>query len=193
MSDTARDIQSSEAASTEGLEKFFEVEVVPGATEDYQVAHTEDLSGVSVDEAAKILQLSPKTIKDRLRKGSLRGFKAKDKFGERWLVCLDFEASVAPTELKGVPGEDGVVHGGNGSKSVTPTLLVGHTDSQNNELLKAYKEQIKDLQNQLQAASYRLGYLEHERSTHLEQIKLLTDSQHKPSWWQRFKAFFVKQ
>ncbi len=103
------------------------------------------------------MQLSPKTIKDRLRKGSLRGFKAKAKFGERWLVCLDLEALVAPTELKGLPGQDEVVHGGSSSTSVAPTVLVAPTDSQSNELLEAYKEQVKDLQNQLQAASYRLG------------------------------------
>lgn len=192
MSDTARDIQSIEAASTEGLDNFFEAEVVPGTTEDNQVVPTEDLQGVSVEEAAKILQLSPKTIKDRLRKGSLKGFKAKDKFGERWLVCLDLQASVSPTELKVVPDLDGVVDGGNGSKSVAPTVLVAPTDSQTNQLLEAYKEQIKELQKQVQAASYRLGYLEHERSTHLEQIKLLTDSQQKPTFWQLLKAFFVK-
>jgi hypothetical protein len=193
MTDTARDIQTIEPASTEGLERFFEVEVVPGTTMDYQVVPTEGLQGVSVDEAAKILQLSPKTIKDRLRKGSLKGFKAKDKFGERWLVCLDLAPPEPPIELKVLPGKGEVVDVGRGSESVAPTDLVAPTDSQNNELIEAYKEQVKDLQKQLQAASYRLGYLEHERSTHLEQIKLLTDSQHKPTWWQRFKAFFVKQ
>jgi hypothetical protein len=190
MSDTVRDIQTVEPTSIEGLENLFEAEVVPSNTESYQVSPTENLGGVTVEEAAKILRLSPKTIKDRLRKGSLNGFKAKDKFGERWLVCLDL---VPPTGSLGLPGMDGLVLAGRGGESVAPASSVAPTDSPNDVLVEVYKEQIKDLQHQLQAASFRLGYLEHKVETQTNEIKLLTDSQHKPSWWQRFKAFFVKQ
>jgi hypothetical protein len=51
-------------------------------------------------------------------------------------------------------------------------------------------ELIRDLQNQLQAASFRNGYLESQLENQREQIKLLTDSQHKGGWWARFSSWF---
>jgi chaperonin cofactor prefoldin len=50
---------------------------------------------------------------------------------------------------------------------------------------------IKDLQDKLEAATFRVGYLQHQVETKEEQIKLLTDSQHKPSWWLRLKNLFL--
>lgn len=175
MSDTARDYQDFRPTATEGLDELFDAEVVPGPTDPYQVGPTE---GLPVEEAAKVLGLSVKTIKDRLRKGKLSGFKSKDRFGEKWMVCLDGADQVVPgpTELVGP----------------TSPYQVGPTDGQS-AVVEAYKEQIKELQNKLEAASYRLGFLEHERETYLEQIKLLTDSQHKPGWWARFKKWCAGQ
>lgn len=48
---------------------------------------------------------------------------------------------------------------------------------------------VRDLQAKLEAASYRIGYLEAQLETERQQIKLLTDSQHKSGWWTRFKKW----
>ena len=174
MSDTARDYQTIDAVSTEGLEQIFEAEVVPGSTLESQVLRTE---GVPVDLAARQLGLSPKTVKDRLRKGTLAGFKVKDKFGERWLVSL------GTTELVGV---------GSPSLVAPSDVLVAPTEQETTILVEAYKEQIKHLQAKLEAATYRLGYLEHQVETQEDQLKLLTDSQHKPGRWAKFSSWFFK-
>jgi predicted secreted protein len=56
-----------------------------------------------------------------------------------------------------------------------------------------YKEQIKSLQQKLESATYRIGYLQHHVESQDLQIKLLTDSQHKPGRWQRFRSWFFGQ
>lgn len=85
-----------------------------------------------------------------------------------------------------------VVPGPTDSVQIGSPYQVGPTDEQS-AVIAAYKEQIKELQNKLDAAAYRLGYLEHERETHVEQIKLLTDSQHEPGWWARFTKWCAGQ
>lgn len=52
---------------------------------------------------------------------------------------------------------------------------------------------VRDLQAKLEAASYRIGYLEAQLETERQQVKLLTDSQHKPGWWAQFKKWCAGQ
>ncbi len=54
--------------------------------------------------------------------------------------------------------------------------------------IDAYK-----LLKELEGATYRIGYLEAQLAERDVQIKLLTDSQHKPSQWARFKKWFLGQ
>jgi hypothetical protein len=57
-------------------------------------------------------------------------------------------------------------------------------------------EIIQELMQKLEGANYRIGWLEsqiREREADLHELKLLVDSQHKATWWQRFKQVFVKQ
>jgi hypothetical protein len=42
----------------------------------------------------------------------------------------------------------------------------------------------------LEAANYRIGWLESQLLEREKDIKLLTDSQHKDSWWAGFKKWF---
>lgn len=46
---------------------------------------------------------------------------------------------------------------------------------------------------QLQSANFRNGYLESKLEERDSQIKLLMDSQHKPSHWARFKKWLLGQ
>lgn len=52
--------------------------------------------------------------------------------------------------------------------------------------LEAERERSLALSAKLEAASHRNGYLEAQVESHKEQIRLLTDSQHKAGWWRRF-------
>ncbi len=50
---------------------------------------------------------------------------------------------------------------------------------------------LKEKDAKLEALTMRTGYLEAQLETHKEQIKLLTDSQHKRGWWAQFCSWFV--
>lgn len=175
MSDTVRNIDVIQSATTEGLEDLFDAEVLPGTTTDYQVGPTE---GIPAEQAAKALGLSVKTVKDRLRKGTLTGFKKRDRFGAKWMVCLgrDYQVIPGPTEpdYQVVPGP-------------TDQVLPGTTE------LQALLAVLENKDRELQAASFRNGYLEAQLAERDQQIKLLTDSQHKPSRWARFKKWCAGQ
>lgn len=45
------------------------------------------------------------------------------------------------------------------------------------------------LLKELEGATFRIGYLEAQLAEREQQIKLLTDSQHRPGWWARFKKW----
>ena len=57
--------------------------------------------------------------------------------------------------------------------------------------LKTEREYSRALAAKLEAASHRNGYLEAQTESYQEQIKLLTDSQHKSGWWTRFCSWFM--
>ncbi|WP_217697627.1 hypothetical protein, partial [Klebsiella aerogenes] len=59
--------------------------------------------------------------------------------------------------------------------------------------LSDVESQLKQAQTDLQGANWRNGYLESQVENHREQIKLLTDSQHKPKWWHRIRSWIAGQ
>lgn len=134
--------------------------------------------GLPVEEAALILNLSIDTIKKRLRKGTLPGFKVQEKFGEKWLVSQ--EALAGPAQAlqdrsQGLPSEGLPLQG---------QALPGPSHDHRDQL-------IKELQAKLEGATYRVGYLEAKLEDRDTQIKLLTDSQHRAGWWTRFCQWLV--
>lgn len=223
MTDTARDYQQIESATLEGLDQLFDAEVLPSITKDHQVVPT---AGLSVQEAAKVLGLSVKTVKDRLRKGTLAGFKKRDKYGDTWLVSISQnglviptkESQVGPTECKSIslvsdlpsdlaepadsaPLEESELVSLTKDYQVIPARdcqvapteaveLVGPTISGSQDLL-VMVELLKQKDHELEGASYRIGYLEAQLEAERQQVKLLTDSLHKPSWWSKFKSWFL--
>lgn len=188
MTEPARNYQTKETANLEGLEDFFEAEVLAGSTKDYQVGPTD---GIPVDEAAKALGLSVKTIKDRLRKGTLKGYKVQEKFGEKWMVQLGREYQVVP-----------------GPTEIGSTYQVGPTES-----VIGLLSLLDSKDRELQAAIFRNGYLEAQLAERNDQLKLLPDLQakanetedlnqqiqalqqeleaQKASLWARFKKWFA--
>ena len=59
--------------------------------------------GVSLEEASKVLKLHVDTIKKRLRKGTLKGFKVTEKYGDRWLVS---RSEIEGRSIEAVAGRD---------------------------------------------------------------------------------------
>lgn len=163
MTDTASNINQPEPAATEGLDDLFEAEVVPGNTSDL-------LPGSTVEEASRILGISPKTVKDRLRKGTLQGSKVPGKYGNTWRVDLssidDPAPLVAPTCAEVIPGS-------------TTDPLPGTTSADTYSTIDSLIKRIDEKDHLLQAAVYRNGYLEAQLDASQQSSKLLPDLQAK--------------
>ncbi len=158
MSDTAHSYQTDSSAATDGMDAIFEPVVGLGISTDSQVPPTE---AVSVECAAKALGLSVKTVKDRLRKGTLNGRKVKDKFGDKWLVLLGSDYQVVPELIEITPE-------GSPSQALPVAPPVD---------LKPFFELLDRKDKDLQAAAFRNGYLENQIADYATQLKLLPDLQ----------------
>lgn len=211
MSDTARDIQPSELVSTVGLDDLFEADANLSPVDASQVelvrevgaagsVDVRELDGyVSVEDAAALIGISVRAVQKRLKRGTLNGTKTKHGSAERWLVevsCLPVpkaDASIEPSAPNDDTMDAPILELVREAGANAPAEVREPDASKDFSPQEDYRDKmIKDLQNQLQAASWRNGYLESKLEERDNQIKLLTAAPYNPSWWQRFKAFFIK-
>ncbi len=182
MSDTARDYQKIETASTEGLEDFFADATQCEASDLLQGAvatHCE----YTIIEASQFLKVSPSTIYRRIKAGK-------------------YQTKTDPDGTLKVIVRSGDLHcDASGTRSDIDALQCEAVDlhcdavaTQQDDLTKAFIE----MSYKLQHATYRNGWLESKLEEFQidiaqrdQQIKLLTDSQHKPAWWRRFYSWFI--
>jgi hypothetical protein len=187
MSDTARDYQTVEPPTTEGLEDLF----TQGVPEGLPLGVPQGLpEGLPVDEAALRLGLSERAVLKRLRRGTLKGFKVPAKRGEKWLVSLEGlpagPTEGVPVEVEGLPDlEEEILFAPQGLPEGVPSGV-----EQLVSLVQDLQAKLDKANDQLQSASFRNGYLESKLEERDKEIKLLTDSQHKGSWWADFKKWF---
>ncbi len=204
MSDTARDYQTSDSATIEGLDELFDeganlVKVVRELDAIPPPIARESVEYIDVEEAASRLGISVRAVQKRLKKGSLVGSKVKTGSLERWVIdaaCLPSVELACPVptliEVDANPVEF-VRELVSDQQSLDANSLDGVREQGANQDSNRFKDElIKELQHKLEAASYRLGYLEHQVETQNSQIKLLTDSQHKGGWWAKFSSWFFK-
>jgi excisionase family DNA binding protein len=162
VTDKAIQFVQSDTASVEGIELFDETDGHdPIETVSVEIADND----WTPEQAAKALGKSVRTIRRMLQDGTLKGYKMPGKRREEWRVK---PVTVSANETVSVPVQKGLV-------------------SENDRLWQLLKE--KDAK--LEALTMRTGYLEAQLEGHKEQIKLLTDGQHKAGWWRRFCSWFV--
>lgn len=172
-----------------GLEHVLEVD---DATESDTIrpvqSRTSDTVGhvvgekISITEAAIRFGVSERTIQRRIRRGKL-GIE-KDDSGRVLVVC--------PTEPDNSSVKVGQVSDDSSDQVGQMTTSVGQDFmiSDNEQLWKMVREQA----SKIEALTTRNGWLEsqlHEREEDIQELKLLTDSQHKSGWWPRFCAWFL--
>lgn len=196
MSQPAPELRPLETAAIEGLEDLFAPAIMDGqarpghgqantshgqATPDHQSA------ALTIDEAAAILGVTSRTILRRLQKQSLSGFKIAGQFGPEWRVLLS-NADSTPTQANTSHGQTTPDHI---DFQIIPSEneLVTELRRQIDALKAELESKVSEAQREIQAASFRNGYLESQLENQRDQIKLLTDSQHKPGWWARFKKW----
>ena len=173
MSDTARDYQTIELASTEGLDAIFDSAHVPADANPSQ-------EPVPVDLAAKLLGSSVNALKKQLRKGNVIGHKLDTKHGSKWFVEPSELSRLAPTDANLCQAP------------VTTCSVIQSEPVPTSVETDEHLNYIQELQLKLEGATYRIGYLEAQLENERAQIKLLTDSQHKGGWWAKFSSWFFK-
>jgi hypothetical protein len=152
---------------------------------------------ISVEEAARLLGISSNAVCKRLRKGTLIGKKIIGKFKDEWLVEGVGLIEVLNVEFsKSEDSPDGTASGSRTVQDQTddgPSFIQDSPDSVTRLLDLVEKQSAK-----LEAAAGQIGYLQAQLETQTkllqvkdDQLKLLTDSQHKRGFWARFGSWFV--
>ncbi len=207
MTDTARNIEHLDPASTDGLADFFtsaEQTLITDRGDSDQTMIIEqgdpDQSPITtlinpdhwtLQETAERLSLSLVTVRRRLQKGSLKGHKVQGLNGPEWRIEPPEQTLITD---RGDSDQTMIIEQGDTDQTPITTLIT--PDHQVVTALLAriteVESKLSDAQNALQSANWRNGYLESQLESQRDQIKLLTDSQHKPGWWQRFKQIWQK-
>lgn len=190
MSEPAREIETTQPVSIDGLDQLFDTTLnsVQGveqgtlfaiANGDEHGAHVTmcNPDHWTLQTAAEQLGLSVATIRRRLSKCQLQGYKVQGVNGPEWRV-------IPPTQTATIDHGDPKQLVEHPDQSVITALL---------DRLSDVESQLKQAQTDLQGANWRNGYLESQVENHREQIKLLTDSQHKPKWWHRIRSWIAGQ
>ena len=177
----------SDPLAVEGFEELL-AEQVPGSAQgcarrpiDSEEAQPSLALEVPVDEAARRLGISTNAALKRLRKGKLKGRKVSGQFGEQWLVDVSAVPEQIEIELEAEPSlAQGSAQTSEGAKPSSAEGSASERLDRESELLQ--------LVIQLSKENGALQALLTERE---HQIKLLTDSQHKPGWWRRTWSWFI--
>lgn len=185
MSQAARDLPPVETASTEGMEEIFDVEcqgetgvtpcLVEGVIGDFQG----ESEGYTLAEAARRLGIPYTTFYKQVKAGKHETVSGPD--GKPRVLIPPIERDtpgVTPGYVESQQVTRGISHS---SEGVTEAY---------------HLKIIEQLSAKLEGANYRIGWLEsqlRERETDVEELKLLTDAQHKAGWWARFKKWCAGQ
>lgn len=193
MTEAARD-KKIDSLSVDGFEEVFDAEAVPSRHSGDTVPQgrregSESVAqGLSFKEACSYYGLKATALRSRIKTGKIAAEKVEGLNGPEWRIYPEAvsQGSHNCNDTGAAPFRH---HGDTVTDSVDSRLLDMINDLQI-KLEKANKE--------LQAATYRVGYLENqviEREDDIQeldiQMKLLTDSQHKVGRWQRFCSWFM--
>jgi hypothetical protein len=193
MNEAAREIEVSPPVSLDGLDQIFDTPPtsVQGAEQStlIRIANADEHGAQAMNSAqcnpdhwtlqtaAEQLRLSVATIRRRLSKCELQGYKVQGVNGPEWRV-------IPPTQTvsidQGYPDQF-VEHP---EQPVISALLTRLSD---------VESQLTQAQKDLQGANWRNGYLEAQLEAERQQVKLLMDSQHQKKWWHRIRSFFSGQ
>lgn len=186
--------QKKEASvNTEGLEKLFKPSTKDGITVD------ETTKELKLIEASQKYKVTERTILRWLKEGRLTGYKINGSHGMEWRITGEskeyIETQLIHDEHITMSPEDQLIitdDPGMTSKSVDSLIT----------MVDKLSSKLESTQKELQAASFRNGWLEAQLSIREEQIKLLEDKQYKATeiintpplvedkgWWKKFMSF----
>jgi hypothetical protein len=192
MSATARDYQSPNPPSTEGLDHLFEVDELKQSSDSHCENHCESLESqmiLTAAEASVHLGIPISTIYRRIKAGRFTTVEGQD--GSVRIILPPKNKSENHPITTFASGEN---------QNVEVILTDSHLESTENQVrinpgsdnIDRLLNVINEKDQKLEAATYRIGWLESQLQDREKEIKLLTDSQHKPGWWAKFSNWFFK-
>lgn len=168
MTNAAQNYQTTQPVTTEGLEDLFADALQCEAVATQDASHCE----YTIIEAANILKVSPSTIYRRIKSGKYQTVTATD---GSLKILLPRNASQNDADDSQCVAVD--------SQRVASAM---RPPEDTTTLAKALVE----MAQKLEAATYRVGWLESQLHERDREIKLLTDSQHRQGWWAKFSSWF---
>lgn len=157
-----------DSTSVEGLEELLVSAVDLPGVDSGSLADP----GWSLSEAAEELNVNERTVRRWIKQRRITAWKVDGPRGPEWRVQ---------------PGSTPDTH------LVQPAPTVGDNGGTAENLADVIMDLTAKLtaaNEQLTAASFRIGYLEAQAEAHRDQIKLLTDSEHKTGW-RKFWGWFT--
>lgn len=188
MSDSALEMKI-DPISTEGLEDVFLGS--EGSEDGSSVGNdTSDVFGssrevITTEEAAKRLGISARAVINRLKAGTLDGQRVDGKYRTEWRIFWEPQKTSEETSEIHIETSD------HSEQSSEADKAGFRTAQKSGEAVAVLLEQNRQLIEQVNALTYRTGYLEAKLEERESTIKLLTDSHRKGSWWVRFCSWFV--
>jgi len=177
----AKSEESIDIVTVEGFEPLFEpgstrTQDTPSNTSQEFVTVTSTPTGWTLKMASEKLGLSMNTKRKRIKDRELHGYKVIGPNGPEWRIT---------------PPTDTITN----ISSNTPQEFVTVTNTPTiDALLKVIENQTKQIDasaEQLKAASQVIMYQKSQLEDKEQQLKLLTDSQHKTNWWRKFGRWFI--
>lgn len=183
MTEPARNYQTKETANIEGLEALFETNET--LSHDGTLAETVEILNetpeppvcLTVSELVKRSGIPRSTVYRHIRSGKYQTTSGPD--GKVRISVRQNEIPILFHETRNETARETVSHREIPNETKTGTTT-GTVD-------------VADLLRKLEGATYRIGYLEAQLEAERMQVKLLTDRQHQPSRWARFKKWFFGQ
>jgi hypothetical protein len=171
MNDQALQSQS-DLLTAEGLEDLF-VDDATLAQPSRNPCVTLSQGGLTFKAACDYFELKPTALRMRIKSGEIAADKISGANGPEWRIYPDKPAQPLrdPSATVALP-----LHNPDGNKFL--------------EIIQDLQNKLDNANQQLQAASFRNGYLESQLQERDKEIKLLTDSQHK-NWWTRLQSWFT--
>jgi len=133
---------------------------------------------ISMAEASRRLKMPYPTLRRQVLSGKIPSASGPD--GKLMVKLLASEHSPNTNEQKTNKSESKPLQS---EHSLTIQTLL--------EQMEAERNYSRSLNERLEAANHRNGYLEAQVDQQSKQIKLLTDSQHKPSFWSQLSSWFL--
>lgn len=162
--------QHAEAVDVEEIEIFSSGNRFSNLPASSQQRTSNLPAGLSIKDAAKVLGVSVNTIRSRIKSGELAAEKIKGPTNEQWRVFIG--NSPASSQQRTIQ---------------QPEFIESPTNREIHRLLDIVEAQTA----KLEAASMQVGYYKAQWEASQEAIKLLTDSQHKVSFWRKAWRWFI--